>query len=173
MKLSYALTTSDRCFGFTPQQRPELCNSLPTARPPRRSSQSCSPAPRPPACAACAAAFWPAMSPLGRRGAPCLCRTLDSDILMPTPPSDAASSRRGELPAGVIDDEEHVKCLKEDRLHAKEVASPKGRCVSLEERASTRRRLPIPRTTPILCNASGRDPEAKPCQLGLDPPLTP
>jgi hypothetical protein len=79
------------------------------------------------------------------------------------------------LPArirGVIDHEEPVKCLKEDRLHAKEVASPNHRCVALEERAPTWRRLPIPRTTPIFCNASGRDPEAKPCQLGVDPPLT-
>src|SRR6202035_5508737 len=77
------------------------------------------------------------------------------------------------FPVGVINNEEHIKRLKEDRPHAEEVAGPNRRRVLLEERAPTRRRLPIPRTMHILSNAPRRDSETKSCQLRLDPPLTP
>jgi hypothetical protein len=77
------------------------------------------------------------------------------------------------FPVGVINNEEHIKRMKEDRPHAEEVAGPNRRRVLLEERAPTRRRLAIPRTTHILSNGPRRDPETKPCQLRLDPPLTP
>jgi hypothetical protein len=50
------------------------------------------------------------------------------------------------FPVGVINNEEHIKRLKEDRPHAEEVAGPNRRRVLLEERAPTRRRLPIPRS---------------------------
>jgi hypothetical protein len=37
------------------------------------------------------------------------------------------------LPAGVMDDEEDVERLKEDRLDAEEIARPDGRSVLLQE----------------------------------------
>src|SRR5260370_40319386 len=77
------------------------------------------------------------------------------------------------FPAGVIDNEEHIQRLEEDRLDAKEVAGPYRRGVLLEEPAPTWRWFPIPRTTHILCDAPSRNLEAQPHQLRLDPPLAP
>jgi hypothetical protein len=37
------------------------------------------------------------------------------------------------LPAGVMDDEEDVERLKEDRLDGEEITRPDGRCVLLPE----------------------------------------
>src|ERR1700730_8062500 len=107
------------------------------------------------------------------RGRPTPAAELDD---LPACPFGRRMPRRLDVenfPVGVINNEEDIKRLKEDRPYAEEVAGPNRRRVLLEERAPTRRRLPIPRTTHILSNAPRRDPETKPCQLRLDPPLTP
>jgi len=77
------------------------------------------------------------------------------------------------FPTRMMDHEEHIERLEEDRLHAEEVTSPYGRSVLLQERAPTRSRFPIPATTHIFCDTTDRHFEAEPCQLRLDSALAP
>ena len=77
------------------------------------------------------------------------------------------------FPARMMDYEEHIERLEEDRLHAEEVAGPYGRSVLLEERAPAWIRLPVPGTAHVFCDATGRHFEAEYRQLRLDPALAP
>src|SRR5260370_34214239 len=73
----------------------------------------------------------------------------------------------------MADYEEYRECCEENRLHADEVASPDFASVLFEKDAPPGKRLLPMRPTHVLGDRPSRDFVPQPCQLRLDPPLSP
>jgi hypothetical protein len=99
--------------------------------------------------------------------------SLDDLLARPLAGRMTRRSDMHDFATGVMNDEKDIDCPEEDSLDAKEVAGPDFAGMRGKKIAPARRRLSSMDASHVLRDGSGGDRDAQPCQLRLDPFLSP